>query len=206
MIPVYITVRDRVSDLRLLVEWLERVGHDRITLLDNASTWAPLLDYLDQTPHEVIRLGENLGARALWLADLVPVEPFVLTDPDILPTDDCPLDLIKHLHELQRRHSAQKVGVGLYLDDLSPGRILDWERSLVAPDREIEPGVYDSLIDTTLAVYAGGTAFQYQGLRTSAPYQARHLPWYRTVLDEEHAYYLEHATPGPHGSSWKEAI
>src|SRR5215469_1260868 len=93
-IPVYITVRDRVSDLRRLVAWLERAQHRNIVLMDNASTYEPLLAYLGDSPHEVVYLSQNLGSRALWRSGLVPNEPFVLTDPDIIPTEDCPLDAV----------------------------------------------------------------------------------------------------------------
>lgn len=207
--PIYITTRDRVSDLRLLVEWLERAGHTRIHLLDCASTWPPLLEYLNATPHRVVRLEGNLGSRALWEGELVPDEPFVLTDPDVVPIAACPLDAIEHLSELLQRYPQfPKAGLGLYLDDVPEDlRSLAHERQLVAPDRQLAPGVYDSLIDTTFALYRPNTPFCYEGIRTGAPYQARHLPWYRTgELSEEDRYYLDHATAGPLGSSWKETL
>src|SRR5437879_5702154 len=95
--PIFVNVRDRVTCLRQLVDWLERAGHERIVLVDNASSFPPLLDYLEDTPHQVVRLGANLGSRALWAANLVPDEWFVYTDPDVVPTDDCPSDLVAHL-------------------------------------------------------------------------------------------------------------
>lgn len=204
MLPVYITCRDRVADLRPLVAWLEQAGHDRITLLDNDSTWPPLLTYLEQTPHTVVRLRGNLGSQALWRAGLVPDEPFVLTDPDVVPTADCPDDAAAHLLELAERHGYAKAGLGLYLDDVPEDMpSLSWERSLVSPERECEPGVYASLIDTTFAVYGAHARFDLGALRCGAPYRARHLPWYRRELDEEHAYYVEHAHHGPEGTtSW----
>lgn len=206
--PVYITVRDRLKDLRRLVEWLERAGHRRIILLDNASSYPPLLEYLAASQHEVRWLGGNLGSRALWVADMVPDEPFVLTDPDILPINECPLDVVAHLGRLLDSSPGHpKAGLGLYLDDLPA----DWwnmghERMLVEPAREITPSVFDSLIDTTFALYRPGAEFSFHAIRTGWPYQARHTSWYVTEPDAEDAYYLAHASIGPTGSSWKENL
>jgi len=203
-VPVFINCRDRVTDLRALVEWLERAGHERITLIDNASTWPPLVDYLSRTPHGVIELGRNLGSRALWHAGLVPGEPYVLTDPDIVPTDDCPLDLVEHLQTLLDRYPQfSKAGPGLFLDDVGDIPSLAHERELVSEARELEPGVFASLIDTTFALYRAGTGFGYQGIRTGAPFQARHLGWYQREPDAETRFYLDHAMRGPEGTtSW----
>ena len=204
--PVLINCRDRVSALRLLVAWLEQAGHERIILVDNASTYPPLLDYLDKTPHEVVRLDQNLGSRTPWVAELVPAGWYVCTDPDIVPVEECPLDAIARLHELLERHPKfSKAGLGLHLDDV-PETLpsLEWERSLVSPERELSPGVYDSLIDTTFALYRPGAPFEYEAIRTGAPYEARHLPWYVTEPDGEDRYYLDRAMFGPLGSSWEE--
>lgn len=208
--PVFITVRDRVTPLRQLVDWLERAGHERITLLDNASTYEPLVAYLDETPHRVIRLGENHGSQALWVWNLAPRdEHFVVTDPDIVPTEDCPLDAVAHLHELlERWPGVAKAGLGLYLDDVPASMpSLAWERSLVSPERQLEPGAFYSLIDTTFALHRPGTEFCFEAIRTGAPYEARHVSpsWYGTALDTEDAYYLEHAAAGPLFSSWAQA-
>ena len=203
-VPIFINVRDRVTDLRKLVEWLEQAGYTNLTLLDNASTWPPLLAYLEQSPHTVHRLGQNLGKLALWKADLLPDSEFVLTDPDLLPIEACPPDVVERLLLVMRRHGYVKAGLGLYLNDVRPDLAsLGWERELVSPDREIAPGVFDSLVDTTFAVYGRGAPFLMESIRTGYPYQARHLPWYRTELDDEHRYYLEHALHGPEGTSWE---
>ena len=136
---------------------------------------------------------------------MVPDEPFVLTDPDILPLETCPLDAVAHLHRLLDEHPGySKAGLGLYLNDVSPSMpSLGWERSLVSPGKQIAPGVYDSLIDTTFALYRPGAEFVYEAIRTGHPYVARHLPWYQKgKLSAEDQYYLDHAMGGPEGSSW----
>lgn len=213
---IFVNVRDRVTPLRELVDWLERAGHQRIVLLDNASTWEPCVEYLEQTPHAVVALGHNVGARSLWDGH-VPNEPFVFTDPDIVPTDECPLDAVDHLARLLGRHPQwPKAALGLYLDDVPTGLpSLPWERSLVTPGArlvgshlqvsELEPGAYGTLSDTTFALYRPSCNFDLRAIRTGAPYQARHTSWYARELDEEDRYYLERAMGGPHGSSWRDA-
>ncbi|MDA8197936.1 MAG: hypothetical protein M0Z54_00710 [Thermaerobacter sp.] len=204
--PTFVTTRDRVRDLRHLVPWLERVGADPITLVDCGSTWPPLLEFLADTPHAVVRL-PNLGPRAVWLADLAPADrPYVVTDPDLVPGAFCPEDVLAHLADLLARYPGwPKAGLGLDLQDLprhSP--IRPWEESL--PARPLAPGVYASLIDTTLALYRPGGSWTATALRTGAPYVLRHPSWAVETPDAEDAYYLTHARPGPDGSSWAAAV
>lgn len=206
--PAFICCRDRVTDLANLVAWLERAGFDRVTLLDNGSTWEPMLEYLDATPHEVVRLGDNLGSRAIWLAELVPGEPYVYTDPDVLPTEECPLDAVDRLAFLLDRYPAvPKVALGLKLDDVRDDLpCLSWERDLVSPQRQVEHGVFNTISDTTFALHRANAPFRYDALRTGAPYQVRHLPWYRTELTDEDRWYLERARGGAGGSSWRDEL
>ena len=214
--PIFINCRDRVEQLRELVTWLEHAGHQRIVLLDNASTYPPLLEYLAASPHEVRRLDRNEGARSLWNIG-VPNEWFVYTDPDLVPIADCPTDAVTHLREILDRHPEHdKAALGLHLDDVPPSMpSLEWEHRLLEPWDgdpwlgEIEPGVFDSLNDTTFALYRPGAPFELKAIRTGFPYQVRHVPWYRLdAPTAEEAYYLDHIPDekrGPQGSSWAES-
>lgn len=209
--PVFVNCRDRVAPLLELVGWLERAGCTRIHLVDNDSTYPPLLDYYAQTTHTVIRLGRNVGHRAIWESGAVeehaPGEPYVATDPDIVPVEDCPLDALDHFARLLARHPDRaKVGFGLKIDDL-PRRyrfsrqVREWESQFWTA--AVEPGVYDAPIDTTFALHRPGTDFAAPGvlpnsarsLRTGPPYVARHTAWYvdSRHLDAEERYYREHA-------------
>lgn len=205
--PIYVNVRDRVRDLRRLVAWLEKAGHERIVLVDCASTYEPCVEYLAASPHTVVRLRTNSGSRALWNEGIGPSEPFVYTDSDTVPCDDCPLDAVARLADLLDRFPAfPKAALGLYLDDFPPSLdqgILRWERSLVCEGRAVAAGVYASLSDTSFALYRAGVPFGYTALRTGAPYLCDHAGWAAEANpDAEDLYYLDHATAGPEGSSW----
>ncbi len=204
--PVIITVRDRLAPLRQLVEWLEAAGQEELYLLDNASSYPPLLEWLARSPHTVVRSERNLGHRSPWLTGLVPRvghnRCFVISDPDVVPIKECPLDALDHFRSLFDEFPvADKVGFGLRIDDLPDhythkADVVAWEQQFW--QLEMAPGVYRAAIDTTFALYRPGRGHWYlNGLRTSAPYVARHLSWYvdSANLTEEQQYYRDHADP-----------
>jgi hypothetical protein len=204
--PVIVNVRDRLESLRLLVAWLEAAGQRDLYLLDNASTYPPLLEWLDQSRHTVVRSERNLGHRGPWLSGLVPRlghdRCFVVTDPDVVPTEECPLDALHYFRALfDEVPIVDKIGFGLRIDDLPDycdhkAEILAWERRFW--EREVVPGVYGAAIDTTFALYRPGRGHWYlNSLRTGPPYVARHLSWYvdSANLTDEQRYYRDHADP-----------
>jgi hypothetical protein len=196
-----------VSSLRALVSWLERAGHERIVMIDNDSSYEPLLAYYAQTPHEVVRLGANLGPKAIWTANILDVigvvDTYVLTDSDVVPDESAPTDAVELFSELLTRHSdVDKVGFGLRIDDLPQTyrfhqEVLVWEAQFWTD--EIEPGVYRADLDTTFALYRPSVRTRtLTALRTGFPYVARHVPWYcnsERPSDEER-YYQLHAVAG----------
>lgn len=212
--PVVVIVRDRLDGLRQLVAWLERAGGVQIVLVDNASTYPPLVEYLAATPHRVVRLEQNLGHRAPWLSGVVAEvgfdRPFVVSDPDVVPDDACPLDAIAHLQRVLDAHPGiDKVGLGLRIDDLpacyaQADDVRQWEAQWWRD--AVSPGVYRASVDTTFALYRPGRWHRLDNaLRTGAPYVARHLPWY---ADSEHPtdedrYYRAHLDPSI--NTWDQA-
>ena len=202
--PVIIIVRDRLSPLLQLLEWLERVDQREIWLCDNASTYEPMLKFLANTSHRVVFNGQNLGHRAPWLsglaAELGADRPFVVTDPDVVPTETCPLDALDYFAEtLLKHHDMDKVGFSLRIDDLPPHfahrhSVVAWERQFWM--NQFTPGFFFAPIDTTFAVYRPGLGhLNSRSLRAQPPYEARHLPWYENTLEptEEQRYYVAHA-------------
>lgn len=198
-VPAFIICRDRLTDLKALVEWLERAGHDRITFLDNDSTWPPLLEYLEATPHSVVRFGVNMGPHVMWDWD-VPDEYFIYTDPDVVPHEDCPLDAVDHLRFLLDRHDVAKAGLGLYINDVAPTPQLGWEWQLHSDSRWLGD-CFDSPVDTTFALYRPSSPRSLIAVRSGPPYEVRHMPWYRrNNLTEEDVHYFSRASGA---STWK---
>ena len=193
-IPVYICVRDRVSDLRGMVAWLQDAGQRNIILLDNDSTYPPLLEYFQETTAQIVLLGQNYGHHALFLAGINPEPPFYYTDPDLEFLG--PHNGLRHLCVLAERFpDRDKIGFGLTLEGV-PRHMpqWDWETSLQSPAREIELGVLDSPLDTTFAIYNRPTISVNNALRTGEPNVMRHSSWYTypQTLSEEDRYYLGH--------------
>ena len=207
-IPVFIIVRDRVHDLRILVAWLEECGQTDIRLLDNDSSYPPLLEYLSEQEDRVIHLPDNPGYLGIWTKHLAPQGWFILSDPDLIPL--APLDGIKYLYQVAMDYpDIPKVGFGLTLDGVPPTlSCLEWEQELWDPKREIAPGLFKSPIDTTLALYRPDN-HQYQdweALRTGPPYLLRHSSFYTDPehLSEEDLYYLQHCAGT--NSSWAHGL
>lgn len=201
--PVVINVRDRLSPLLLLLEWLELVGQREIWLCDNASTYPPLVDFLNSTRHHVVFNDFNLGHRAPWLSGLVPEigngRFFVVTDPDVVPTQECPTDALQFFkHSLQEHPEINKIGFSLKIDDLPDcfthkQTVIAWESQFwTTPAFDV---FYRAPIDTTFAMYPPGLGHGPHHLRSAPPYEARHLPWYQNSAQptEEDVYYITHA-------------
>jgi hypothetical protein len=200
--PIFVIVRDLLSPLQQLIEWLERAGHDRVVLVDNASTYPPMVEYLSTTEHTVVRCGWNMGHRSPWLSgavfDYAHDEPYVVTDPDIVPDDTCPLDAVEHFAEVMVAHpEVHRVGFGLRIDDLPDhyapkADVIAWEKPFW--EHEIAPGLYSAPIDTTFALARVRRPSSMPSIRTGPPYVARHLPWYDDTAEPsaEMIYYREH--------------
>jgi hypothetical protein len=209
--PILITSRDRLTPLVALIAWLERAGHERIVMVDNDSSFGPLLDYYERTPHQVIKLGSNLGHLSVWDGDVLNTighdREFVVTDSDVIPDENCPLDAVAHFADLLFRHSdIDKAGFGLRIDDIPVtykfhDDVIEWESQFW--EQEIEPGVYRANIDTTFALYRPSTPRgTFRAVRSGPPYVARHMGWYSDSLHptEEESYYRAHARLGV--SNW----
>jgi hypothetical protein len=213
-IPIYIISFNNLDrGLRQLLTWLRRAGMTSIAILDNKSSWPPLLEFFDSPAMDgiqLVRVGANLGHEVFWRLDLHKQQsgPFIVTDPDCVPDDGCPLDLVRKMLEVSERYAPAKVGPALRIDDLPEHfaqrdhmRICEtdyWLRKYDAGD------CWNAAIDTTAAVYQPGwdhwpLADQggVQHVRLDFPYVMRHLPWYENsaALSDEALYYRAHALP-----------
>ncbi len=218
-IPIFIICRDKVTDLKILVQWFKDRQFNTIYLVDNDSTYPPLLDFYASTDCRVIELAANLGAGSPWIRKVVqklaPDSYYIVTDPNVIPVDECPDDAITYLYNLLQKYPQyQKAGFSLKIDDLPMKyrfhkEVVKWEGQFY--EKEIEPSVYEAFIDTTLALYrpnvtrGGGRPC----IRTGFPYQARHMPWYSDSNnpDDEEIYYRKHSgTSGEHGTWGRENL
>jgi hypothetical protein len=207
--PVYINNRDRLTTVRATVNWLLQAGTQKIVILDNASTYPPLLEYYrDDLPKGVTvdYLGQNAGPWAFWdrHMHLQQRTPYIVTDSDLVPADECPKDLIHKLSALlKERPESGKVGPGLKIDDVpdaaGSGCGMATEKSYWT--RRYNKEAFLANIDTTFALYPAGSDGKVgpwfdneNNLRMDSPYVMRHSPWYETVpLSVEEEYYREHS-------------
>lgn len=209
-VPVIINNFNRLSCLQEQLEWLEKMGMKNIYIIDNASTYPPLLAYYKQIKHRVFLLNKNAGFMALWKTILFQrfrKGYYIYTDPDIIPVQDCPADVMSHFYSLLQQYpDADKVGFGLVIDDLPDHyplkeKVIAWESKYWQEKRE--ENVYVAPIDTTFAIYRPGAqgGSELNALRTGGVYTARHLSWYVDTanLPEEELYYMEKAGKS---SSW----
>jgi GT2 family glycosyltransferase len=204
--PVFIICRDRLSPLKQLIAWLEKAGMQNIILVDNQSIYPPLVEYLAKTDYQVVKTNKNIGHTVVWAEGmahtLFPGEFYIVTDPDVIPSDECPDDAVKYLYTLHAKYGAYlKIGFGLRIDDLPKHyklreQVINWESQFWA--NELEPNVYEASLDTTFALYKPHTNkyLLHPSIRTGEPYTAQHLPWYvdSSKIDEEEAFYRMHAS------------
>ncbi len=214
-VHVYIVNRNRVSCTKRLVEWLLAAGTERITIIDNDSTYPPLLEWYRSLQGGVVvhQTGENIGPWRAWdWANGMEAEPFVFTDSDVVPPPECPRDLIgKCLSVLAEASDCDKVGPGLRLDNIPTQNLMQeyfqgrslhaWESQFWTRRREgASCASFQAPIDTTFALYCPHGTFSngWHNIRLDAPYLVEHTPWYVTKpYSEEETYYRAHANyPG----------
>ena len=194
--PIFITSFNRLEYLKKLISWLDKINYSNVIILDNCSKYQPLIDYYKQIQdkHKVVFLPNNFGHLAVWhcglFNEILDNSYYIVTDPDVLPIDECPDDAVGFFYEiLQREKAATKVGFSLKTDDIPDYYSLKKEviteqskhRYISSVYKDIN--IYHSGIDTTFALYRPGiypdAAYWYSGIRTGYPYEARHLTWYR---------------------------
>jgi len=213
-IPIFINNYNRLETTTRLIESLVSRGYNNIHILDNQSTYEPLLAYYQETIHKVHFLKKNYGSKAFWKSGLwlrYMFSNYVYTDADIVLKNDCPDDFMEHFYNLLTKYpKAHKFGFSLQIDDLPDSfknkkKVVDWESKYYT--KEIETNAYIAPIDTTFALYRpfskkGPRDYSVLAIRTGAPYQAKHLPWYidSDNLDAEELYYFNSINKRTHWS------
>ncbi|WP_444210239.1 glycosyltransferase family 2 protein [Dialister succinatiphilus] len=191
-IPIFIISYNRKETLKLCIERFQKDGYKNLIILDNASTDESTLAYLKDLSYKVIFFKKNYGHHVLWdcglFNDIIKNKYYVLTDPDVLPIEECPSDYVEQFYRILEQHPEKtKVGFALKLDDLPENYkykydIIRFESFYWEKRMQYQFPIYDAPIDTTFALYKpGGVAVKnnfYNGIRSGYPYIARHLGWY----------------------------
>jgi len=199
---------NRCDPLKRLLDWLlfEAQGVDCIHIVDNKSDYQPTLDLYDKYKEKVTvhYLNKNMGHNALryFCSNCFSGrEPFIISDPDLYPTCDCPNDLIPYLFSILNDYpKVEKVGVGLNLDlpDCYPlkKRVLLWEKHLIRGETSCGRGLYYP-IDTTFCLVRHRNVWNADGnhIRTKEPYLFIHADWMIDPdnLDKEYEHYYQTA-------------
>jgi hypothetical protein len=211
-VKAFIIFRDRVTYAKQCIRPLLAAGLD-VHVIDHASTWPPALAWLAGLEHAGIAVhyrGANAYPWQVWEWDVFRSlawgsEPYLVTDPDVTVSGDCPPDWPARLTQALTAHPAAiKAGLGLRLDRIPAANprkasILAWES--FAWEDAAAPGVFRANVDTTLAVYRPWDQYPLfalgPALRLDHPYVADHLSWYETQpLTAEQEYYYAHSDPG----------
>lgn len=209
-IPIFIISFNRLSYIKIMIKNLERMNLTNIHIIDNASTYQPLLNYYKTIPYKIHYLRKNLGHLAFWKDNQFSQfrnDFYVVTDPDLEFIKDCPKDIIsKMFYTLKKYPFLKKVGVSLKIDDIQENAIFKNEIKKFEESyykvKLSEDNVYYAGVDTTFALYIPDsiciTKDFFRAMRLGYPYQARHLPWYKTKenLTDEDYYYSNHKTNG----------
>ena len=206
-IPIFINARDRLGLMKNLIDWLLDSGYTNIIILDNNSTYPPLLEYYKSLNGDkrvkVIRINKNVGFKSIWQIGILEYldirTPYVYTDPDVIPIDSCPKNVVQQLLKILKRNTfIKKVGLGLVFEDIT---FFNKEKIKVAQNRfyattAIDKDVYYSQVDTTFALYCNCRHYNLRfSCRTLGDLMVKHMPWYFDYdnLPEDEQYYLEHS-------------
>lgn len=210
-IPIFIISYNRVTDLKRCIYRYEQDGYKNLIILDNKSTNEELLSFYKETAYKVIHLPENYGHLAFWncglFTDVIANDYYVVTDPDILPDDECPGNYVEFFYNiLQDYPDKTKAGFSLKLSDLPDEYPFKWDviryesffyEARIWTDNQ---KLYDADIDTTFALYAPNPDFKsdtvafVNAIRTGSPYVAKHLSWYiipKALTGEQSSYFCK---------------
>lgn len=218
-VPIIINSFNRLDSLRRLMSWLQTAGYKNIIIVDNASNFPPLVAYLQaiaaSRAARVIHLEKNCGHTVLWDQDLLTRfgidSEYVYTDPDVIPADFCPHDVVRKLQQiLESEPSVYKAGLGLRVDDLPD--TYQFKESVLRYESQLwrQPaaqGLYYAQLDTTFSLYRPHSkhGLMELAIRTGWPYLAAHEGWYLNSAEpnQEDIFYLHTALKNV--STWSAA-
>jgi len=218
-VPIIINNRDRLTTLRNMINSLQNMGYKNLLVIDNESTYPPLLSYYKNDCPAKIFYEKNLGHRAICESkclDTINSQYIIYTDSDLEFGDNYPEDFVEVFIKLYKKYNAidnnryMKVGTALRIDDLpdkypKKKHVLEWEKQFWKNRISDELEIYNSPIDTTLALYARNDVHSSKfgnlsAIRVGGKYTVRHKDWYYETLPDDVEYYTKHKTTPTHWS------
>lgn len=214
LIPIFIINFNRLSDMKILINSLQIRGYKNIYIIDNNSTYPPLLEYYKSIENKVkiLKQNDNIGHLVFWKKPEIfwkySLGYYVVTDSDIIPNKDLPIDFLKtFIEKLKKYPNVTKVGFALDLDSIPANyplldQVIKWEKKYWI--NNVEENIFISEIDTTLAIYRPKYLIDNKflvALRMAGKYTAKHGGWYSipNKFSEEEKYYFKTANEA---SSW----
>lgn len=217
-IPIIIINFNQLFYLKKLVDFLIGRGFKNVIIIDNHSSYSPLLKYYEDIKNKVVieYMNENYGHAVFFRNSRLQKKYgrgfYVLTDADIVPNENLPLDFLPSMlkHLIKHWKEITKVGFALRIDDIPSSnmlkeKIVRWEEKFW--QIEIASGIYEAPLDTTFALYKPGYPNKYNQTyrgnahRFAGDFTATHGGWYidQQNLTEEQMFYAETAS---NSSSW----
>tara|TARA_Y100000310_G_scaffold342719_1_gene447073 strand:- start:252 stop:1619 length:1368 start_codon:yes stop_codon:yes gene_type:complete len=222
VVPIFIITRDRLDSLRESIDSYHRDIKTpfEIVIHDNDSTYGPTIDFLKNLEKEGTKVYWNKendlrsvnASISDWMERHKNVKYFVITDPDVA-LDSVAGNILEFYKALLKanRH-AQVVGPMLEIDDLPDHYPFKrevvkshyyqfWQHTptTLGYDGKV-CNVQRAAIDSTFGMYRRGYTWNgpVVGIRTYAPYSARHLDWYLDPdnLSEDQEYYKNGVSSG----------
>jgi len=205
-IPIFIPTFNQPSLLRLTLEQVAG-RQNRVIVYDNNSAYDAMKDYLVEISSDVdvVFSEQNSGPRIFTedkqILSLMP-DYFVVTDPDLIHSNDLPDNHIDEMRRIINQHSLAKAGFALEIHDpeeterfLDLSKVNEWElpywREEIGLTRTGDK-IYGAWIDTTYSLnkreaclYHRGfnkPTFRYPSARIAGKYTCRHIGWWRKDL------------------------
>lgn len=218
-IPIIIINFNQLFYLKQLINFLINRGFENIVIIDNKSTYPPLLEYYKtmKSKVKIEYMIDNYGHKVFFenkdLHKRYGRGYYVLTDADIVPNNNLPIDFMYKLLEYLDKYFKRvtKVGFALEINDLPSSyllkeKVIKWEKRFW--NNPIEENLYLNWIDTTFALYKPNYPIFFKninyldGIRVGGNFISKHGGWYidNQNLSKEQKYYFDTVNSS---SSWR---
>lgn len=199
--PIYITNMNRLTTTKNMVEDLFKLNpNSRITIIDNASTYAPLLQWYEEIKGEIeiIRHKDNKGCWSFFYSGYSAAckdEYYIYSDADLELNPSMPYNWQEVLMDYHKKYD-RKASLVLRLDDVPEGELKEKIKfhQQVCWGKTEEENVWHGVTDMTFSFDAKHAGYRYSSVRIGGNFACRHIPWYLDFnnLPEEEKYYLQH--------------